>query len=341
MNENIHRETFREVFNINPRDAEQRRQLKETAVFVSFKNFGQLFCHSFMSEKTLPPDAQERQKYAEEIAGKYGCKVSYRAVYSTKGCIDNLVKVRNELIDQMYVSPVFWTPIGNSDSKLYHLKTFAFGFLPYCEKQPFVYDDNTEIEVYETPKIEPLTNGIDFHEEYGRLKSTHALHTLISKRIKLLRQNAQPDVITIEHYDYEKDGELMYYLSCGNYRYIEPSDDSKYPSNMTPNLYFRAVVRDCAAEQFLIPEHKMLFIRLPYKYSLPENEQEIAENNAIYEQMVNVWRLLSRRIAVSSIMSLEYKDRMCYYFNYDDTRFDSINQHLGFFDSWTYNINDY
>lgn len=312
MNENIHRETFREILNLQ---RSQRSRVERTSFPVTFKNFGKAFADSFMWESTLPPDAQERQDYAESVAQKYGCKVSYRAVYSATGKIDNLLKVREALIGRMYVSPVMWAPL--SKDRFSHFKTFAFGFFPYCDRRPFVYDSTIDIR---SPKN---SNRSDYEITETDL-STESLHRMISRRIRLLNDGATPDIIWLN-----KDKDLHYCMLSDKANVCLMADDSMYPADMSTEEYFDAVIKDNNAESFVMPEYRMLFARAEQTA-----QWEGDADDGTKARICHVRNLLSKRLAVSYVSPLIFDSRYCYAFGYDSKRFDDVTQHFGFFDTY-------
>lgn len=293
MIENIHRQTFEEILNLDVKNYADCERVSWTSFIKSFKNIGKMFQHSFMFEKTLPPDAQERQQYAESVAKRYGCKVSYRAIYSTKGRIDELWKVREELIKMMYVSPIFWSPLKTGERC--HFKTFAFGFFPYAD----VCDDKDE------------------------------LYKIIAKRIDMINDGENPSKITFDKDDWHDKKEQPRYI-------LYPIDDkrkiidiSTYNKDMSSREYFYSIVYDCDAALFLLPKYKMMFVRTNEEYDMygPKYEDD-------YQKLIKIHDILSEHIAVSDIIELSYDGKWCYGFGYDDTRYDTVLQHLGFFDTW-------
>lgn len=327
--DNIHRKTFEEILNLDTRSDADRQKLSATAYwFIYPQQFGKIFHYADICSRKLPENAAKRQEYAEHISRKYKCKTSYRAIYCDCKNIDNLQKVREELIKTMYVSPVFWAPIGgyNEDCKYWNLRNFAFGFLPYCEKKPFVYDDSLTVKYHQTDyNCYPNVNGRWFSDEIGKPEDTGRLHQLISMRINLLKDGMNPDTITL----LKENGKLRYELSHGDYRYVSLLDDSEYPTDMTAREFFDAVVCENDAEKFLIPEYKMLFMRRPEPYHW--NESDDKKEPAV--RFFNIWKMLANRIAVSSCVELTFNNHLCYWFHYDDTKIDRISQHLGFFDT--------
>ena len=300
--------------------------LTETSFFVTWDNFGEIFHHSRMVENELPLDAKQRQEYAEKIATKYNCNVSYRAIYSTKKDICDLMKAREELINSMYVSPIFWAPIGEyGENDFYHLNTFAFGFFPYCEKRPFVFNDNVKINIYDSK----------FDDIYTKV-SVQNLHQLISQRIKLINCKLKPDTILFEHRNFYTDEPLSFTLTKSDFRFIEMMDDSKYSESLTSQEYFNAVIQDNKIEEFIIPEYKMIFAKTTEKNTWPKENIDYTIQRKIFD----VWRLLSKRIAVTNINTLIYDGYYCLWFHYDDECLDLIYQHFGFFDTWYYNPTD-
>ena len=329
MEENLHRQTFEDILNLNTKGSVERQKLSRTPYWFIFpQQLGKIFHYAHMCSRKLPFEAHQRQKYAEKIAKKYNCKVSYHIIYANADNIENLQKVRSKLIESMYVSPVFWAPIGAFDEHCpyWNLKTFAFGFLPYCEKKPFIYDEKMKVIYhYSDSNCYPIVNNQWFSDEYRDVEDTDQLHQLISMRINLLKDGMNPDTITLS----KDKTKLQYKLTHGDYRYVKLSDDSKYPEDMTAQEYFNAVIRDNDAEYFVMHEYKMLFMRRPETYHW--NEDDSKKEPAI--RFFNIWKLLANRISVSSCVDLLYDGHLCYWFHYDDKRLDKISQHLGFFDT--------
>ena len=319
MADNIHRQTFEEILNLDVKNDNARTLLDETSYwFVRPQQFGKIFCHSDMCIRKLLPDAQKRQQFAESVAKKYGCKISYCAIYSTEGRFNDLVQAREELIKTMYVSPVFWAPIGGrieESCKYWNMRTFVFGFLPFCEKKQFKHVDSLTTKIIEDKhKCYPLTNGLWFEDICRDCYDTDGLHQLISYRINMIGQKVFADVIALS--------KEQFVLGTGDNRYVELPDDSNYPTDMSSQEYFQAVVHDNNANCFVIPEYKMMF--------------SCEESSRLFDN----WKMLSKRIAVSNIVTLTYKGKECYWFNYDDIRIDTLNQHFGFFDTWFYHYDD-
>jgi len=320
---NIHRQTFEEILNLNSKSHKDCERIFWTSFQVTFKNFGKIFKHSFMCERDLVGDAKKHQSYAESIARKYNCKVSYHAVYSADGCIDNIWKVREELIGKMYVSPVFWVPMKSGNSCCF--KTFAFGFFPYSEKKPFIYDDSIEVDT--TLYRDNIT--FDNIEEYTINEDT--LQKMISKRIKLIDVGASPNKITFDKINwFDKKEKPFYGLYPQSVERIV-IDTSMYFEDLTSQEYFLSVVKDCDVDCFVLPEYKMLFVKTNEVCDICGQQYE-----ADYQKLIKAYDLLSERIAVSDITELVFDGKWCYAFGYDDTRYDSVLQHLGFFDTWEY-----
>lgn len=320
---NIHRQTFEEILNLDSQSHNDCDRVFWTSFPRTFKNIGKMFHHSFMWERNLTSDKKKRQAYAECIAKKYNCKVSYHAIYSTDGSIDNLWKVREKLIDKMYVSPVFWVPMKSGNSC--HFRTFAFGIFPYCDKKPFVYDDNVKISTI------PFRNILSFDNIEEHTIEVDTLHKMLSKRIKLIYAGANPSKISLDKIEWNNKKEKPYYgLYSESIKHFIP-DISMYSEKLTPQEYLQAVVQNLDAECFVLPEYKMLFVRTDEKCDIcgPQYEED-------YQKLLNVYYLLSERIAVSDITELVFDDKWCYSFSYDDTRYDDIAQHLEFFDTWEY-----
>lgn len=298
---NIHRQTFEDILSIKPKDNKNCSLVDKTSYNVTFKNLGKIFDYSAMYEKTLSEKAQHLQTYAEQIAKKYHCKVSYRAVYSTTGRIDDLWKVREELFNIMHVSPVFWAPLysctltGNGS---FHFKTFVFGFYPYARKQQF---DNIDTE-----------NSIDDEILYDEKNASRQLCNLIAWRQDKVLHNEKSGRIRLE-----SDDEKLYYTFCPRYDNI--INDKKYALDLSAQEYFQAVVKENNTECFVIPEYKMMFA-----YN---------KDSGIDNKLLSTWNILRTRIAVSDMTMISYKGHYCYAFSYDDTRIDCIARHLCFFDT--------
>ena len=308
---NIHRQTFEEILNLDRTSWKDRELVNWTPFRVTFRNFGKIF----PCEDILPPDAAERQRYAEEVAGKYDCKVSHHAIYTTSGNPRVLDDVRNELMKTMYVSPILWTPVLNDSFS--HFRTFAFGFFPYCNKRQFVYNPDVSIESCEPDDCyqykEITTSGV----------STDALHRLMSQRIKLSNASTiwlGPDTTA--------DGgeRLCYHMLTEKDAPEEQSEDATHPDDMSPQDYFQSVVRDCGAEEYVLPEYKMLFCRLGCK--ITDKEQYDTLNGP---RMSRTARLLARRLNVSDVYNVIYKDYYCLCMAYDDEHIDEVARHLDFF----------
>ncbi len=318
---NIHRQTFEEIISLNPKSSSDRKKVYLTDFRTTFKNYGNIFGHSFMCEKSFHSSDLLRHIYAEEVAAKYKCKISYNTIYTTSGDPSLLVLVRNKLIEKMYVSPIIWTPmkVGN----FIHLKTFSFGFFPYCDKKFFVYDDSVSIETI------PFKSEMRFNEMIEYNLSTETLHKMISQRIKLIDVGATPSLITLDKNELEDNPKLYYHIS--NSHFENKTDVSKYQDCSSAKEFFDRVISDNDAECFLIPEYKLLFVKTLTSMYL--NERVDTENR---DKLNTIHDILSKKIAVSDVSSIIYNECYCHWFSYDDTNFDDVSHHFGFFDTWNY-----
>ena len=295
MADNIHRQTFEEILNLDINSHADRERVEWSSIQNTFKNIGKMFHHSFMFEKVLPEEAQERQKYAESVAKRHRCKVSYRAVYSTNGRLVSLMQAREELIKSMFVSPIFWTPMKSGEHC--HFKTFSFGFFPYAD-------------------------ACDTEDE---------MHRLIVNRINMINDGKNMSKITFEKDDWNDKKEEPRYMLYQTDDELVITDALPDVEEMTSYDYFMTVIHKCNAESLVLPEYKTVFIRTDEVYDMygPKYGDD-------YKKLCKIYDALSKHIAVSDIIELAYKGKWCYCFGYDDTRYDDVYQHLGFFDTWNY-----